>query len=437
VTTPPRRGGLLWQRNFRLLWIGETVSGTGSAMSGVLVPLLAVTTLHATIFAVTALAAANYLPWLVIGLPTGAWADRLPPRLLMITCDLLAAILYASLPAAAWFHVLTIGQLLVIALLAGAVNVIFATAYQVFLPALVQQHELTEGNAKLQGSASVALIGGRSAAGLAAEGLGTAAAVLFNAVSFLASAACLLRIHTTPPRPARKACRPMRAEIGEAMRYIVRDPYLRPITWYAVAGNLAYGGYTAILVVFLVRVAGFGSAAVGLLLGTGSVGGIAGALMARRLANYLGSARALQLSALIAGLSGLLIPLARTVSALTWYVAGSLMLSAGTLVGNIITATFRQAYCPPEMLGRVVAGMRFLGFGAIPVGALLAGAIGTAAGIGNALWAVLAVNALTAVILLSPALRSDQNLPTTRNLPTTPELPASAARGDRPQRVER
>src|ERR1700722_4525462 len=149
-------------------------------MSGVLVPLLAVTTLHATIFAVTALAAANYLPWLVIGLPTGAWADRLPPRLLMITCDLLAAILYARLPAAAWFHVLTIGQLLVIALLAGAVNVIFATAYQVFLPALVQQHELTEGNAKLQGSASVALIGGRSAAGLAAEGLGTAAAVLFN-----------------------------------------------------------------------------------------------------------------------------------------------------------------------------------------------------------------------------------------------------------------
>jgi MFS family permease len=403
-------------------------------MSGVLVPLLAVTTLHATTFAVTVLAAANYLPWLVIGLPAGAWADRLPSRPLMITCDLLAAVLYASLPAAAWFHLLTIGQLLAIALLAGAANVVFATAYQVFLPALVQQQELTEGNAKLQGSASVALIGGRSVAGLAAEGLGTAAAVLFNAVSFLVSAACLLRIHTTLPHPGKKVRVTMRAEIGEAVRYIARDPYLRPITWYAVAGNFVYGGYSAIVVLFLVRVAGFGSAAVGLLLGTGSVGGVAGALMARRLANRLGSARTLALSALIAGLSGLLIPLARTGPALTWYVAGSLMLSAGTLVGNILVAAFRQAYCPPEMLGRVVAGMRFLGFGAIPVGALLAGALGTAMGIGNALWAVLAVNALTALILLSPALRSDRDLPAGQAIGRARR---SAARGDDPQRVER
>jgi MFS family permease len=173
---------------------------------------------------------------------------------------------------------------------------------------------------------------------------------------------------------------------------------------------------------------------VGLLLGTGSVGGVAGALIARRLANRLGSARTLALSALIAGLSGLLIPLARTGPALTWYVAGSMMLSAGTLVGNILVAAFRQAYCPPEMLGRVVAGMRFLGFGAIPVGALLAGALGTAMGIGNALWAVLAVNALTALILLSPALRSDRDLPAGQAIGRAGR---PAARGDDPQRVER
>ena len=97
-----RPGGLLWQRNFLLLWTGETVSQTGNAMAVVGVPLLAVEVLRASTFAVSALTAAAYLPWLVIGLPAGAWVDRLPPRPLMVTCDVVSALLFASLPAAAW-----------------------------------------------------------------------------------------------------------------------------------------------------------------------------------------------------------------------------------------------------------------------------------------------------------------------------------------------
>jgi len=89
VTGRRPRGGLLSQRNFRLLWTGETVSTAGNAMATVGVPLLAVTVLHASTFAVAALTAAAYLPWLVIGLPAGAWVDRLPPRPLMVTCDVI------------------------------------------------------------------------------------------------------------------------------------------------------------------------------------------------------------------------------------------------------------------------------------------------------------------------------------------------------------
>ena len=77
----PRRGGLLWQRNFRLLWIGETISGAGNSMAGVGVPLLALTVLHASTFAVAALTAAAYLPWLVIGLrPAPGWTGGRPGR---------------------------------------------------------------------------------------------------------------------------------------------------------------------------------------------------------------------------------------------------------------------------------------------------------------------------------------------------------------------
>jgi Transmembrane secretion effector len=407
-----RRGGLLWHRNFRLLWAGETVSGAGTAMAATGMPLLAVTVLRASTFAVAAITAAAYLPWLVIGLPAGAWVDRLPTRPLMIACDAVSALLYASLPAAAWLGVLTTGQVLAVALLGGAASVFFATAYQVLLPSLVAPADLMEGNAKLQGSAAVAAVGGRGAAGVAAEAIGAASALLFNAASFGVSAACLLRIRTAaaPHRPDARAAT-VRAQISQGVRFIAADPYLRPLTLYGAAANLAYSGSTALLVVFLVRVAGFGAAAVGGLLAAGSVGGVLGAIVARRLTRWLGSARALLLTALTAGVFCLLIPLTATGPRAVCYVAGSAGASAGIAVGNVVAGSFRQAYCPASMLGRVSAGMRVLVFGGIPLGALLAGWLATAVGIRAALWAVLAGFALSGTLLLTPAMLSERGLP--------------------------
>jgi hypothetical protein len=403
---------LLWHRSFRLLWFGETISGTGTAMAAAGMPLLAVTVLHASTFAVAAITAAAYLPWLVIGLPAGAWVDQLPARPLMIACDAVSALLYASLPVAAWMGVLTTGQVLVVALLAGAASVFFATAYQVLLPSLIAAADLVEGNAKLQGSAAVAAIGGRGAAGLAAEAMGAASALLFNAASFAVSAVCLLRIRAVaaPHRPDARAAT-VRAQITQGARFIAADPYLRPLTVYGAAANLAYTGSTALLVVFLVRVAGFGAAAVGVLLAAGSIGGVLGAVIARRLACWLGTARALLLSVLTAGVFSLLIPLTGTGPRAACYVAGSAVASAGIAVGNIISGSFRQAYCPPSMLGRVTAGMRFLAFGSIPLGALLAGCLATALGTRNALWVILAGYALSGALLLTPAMVSPRDLP--------------------------
>jgi predicted MFS family arabinose efflux permease len=415
VTPAGRRrpGGLLGQRNFRLLWTGETISGAGSAMAVVGVPLLAVTVLHASTLAVAVLTAAAYLPWLVIGLPAGAWVDRLPARPLMIVCDVISALLYASLPAAAWLGVLTTAQVLVVALLAGAANVFFGTAYQVCLPSVVTPAELVEGNAKLQGGASVATIAGRGAAGLAAEAVGAATALLFNAASFLVSAACLLSLRPTPAPPhppARTAS--VRAETWRGVRFVARDPYLRPLTIYAAVANLAYTGNLALVVVFLVRVVGLSSAAVGLLLATGGIGGLFGALLTPRLTRALGTARALVLTCLATGLAGLLIPLTARGPRIACYTIGSALIAAGIVVSNVVAGSFRQEYCPPAMLGRVTASMRFLAFGAIPLGALLAGALGTALGVRNALWIVLAIFAASPLSLLTPRIRTPRNLPT-------------------------
>ena len=409
-----RRGGLLCHRDFRLLWFGETVSQAGSSMALVVVPLLAVTMLRASTFEVASMSAAGSLPWLLIGLPAGAWVDRLPARSLMIACDLVAALLYASLPVAAWAGLLTIGQLAVVALLAGACNVLFTTAYQVYLPSLVTAGDLVEGNAKLQGSASAATIGGRGAAGIAADALGAATAVLFNAASFLVSAACLLRIapgDQGPARPTRaERTTTLRQEIASGARFIVGDPYLRPLTIYAAVSNLAYAGYSSLIVVFLVRVAGLGAATVGLLMAAGGIGGTAGALVARRVGRALGTARALLLTTLT-DLFGLLIPLTQAGPRVICYAVGIVVATAGLLIGNILVAAFRQSYCPPGMLGRAVAGMRFLSFGAIPAGALLAGVLGTALGVRNALWFALGAEALSGALLYTPAIVSRRDLP--------------------------
>lgn len=393
---------LLRQRNFRLLWVGETVSGAGSSMAAVGVPLLAVTVLHAGTFAVSALTAAAYLPWLLIGLPAGAWVDRRPPRPVMIGCDAAAALLYASLPVAAWLGVLGTAQVVAVALLAGAVNVIFATAYQVYLPSLVT--ELTEANAWLQGGASAAAIAGRATAGLAAQVLGAATALLLNAASFGVSAMCLLRVRAPAGRPGRAG--DARARPWAGLVFVARDPCLRPLTVYGAAANLAYTGNLALVVVFLIRVVGLGATAAGLLLAAGGAGSLPGAMLAPRLARALGPARALLLATLGGGLAGLLIPLTGRGPRLACYLAGAGLIAAALAAGNVIIGSFRQRYCPPSMLGRVTASMRFLAYGMIPLGALLAGALGTALGVRDGLWLLQGLFAAAGLILVSSRIRA-------------------------------
>jgi MFS family permease len=443
-----RFGGLLWQRSFRLLWIGETISQLGNAMAVVGVPLVAVIVLHASTFVIGVLTAAAWLPWLIIGLPAGAWVDRLPARRVMIACDVISAVAYASVPAAAWAGVLTTGQVVAVQLLGGAASVLFMTAYQVYLPSLVKPGELIEGNTKMQGSASAALFAGPSLAGLVAQLLGAATALLGNAVSFVVSAACLVGTRPSAPGPATaprrarlrwsglRSGRPrsgglrsgglrsgglrsgdpgragLRREIADGLLLVLRDPFLRQLSTFWAVANLALTGYAALLVVFLVRVIGLTAGSVGLLTAVPGIGGILGALLTGRITAWLGTARGLLLSTLCAVPFGLLIPLTGPGLRLVFYVTGSLLAYTGIAVGNIIIAAFRQSYSPPGMCGRVTATMRFLIFGTSPIGALLGGSLGTWLGVRDALWVLLGAVALSGTLLLTRALTARRDLPT-------------------------
>jgi MFS family permease len=266
-----RRGGLLRQRNFRLFWTGESLSEVGNSVAVFAVPLVAIDNLHASTFIVTLLTAMVWLPWVIIGVPAGAWVDRLPLRRVMLASDAVSVVVYASVPVAAWCGVLTMAQLIAVVLIAAAASVFFNSAYQVLLPGVVDEADLAEGNAKLLGSREVAQIGGPGLGGLLAQAGGPVTGLLADAVSFAASFCCLTAMQ--PPRDRRSAD-PAAGGVLDGLRFAWRDPYVRAMTAFSSLGNLALTGVDALLVVFLVRTIGLTSAAAGLVMASLGVGGV-------------------------------------------------------------------------------------------------------------------------------------------------------------------
>lgn len=411
--TPGRRtpGRLLRRRDFRLLWIGESTSSLGSSVTSVALPLVAITTLHAGVIAVSLLSAAAWLPWLVIGLPAGAWVDRMPRRPVMMLCDAASLVLFASVPIAVWLDVLTMGQLLIAALLAGGAEVFFSTAYRAYLPALVDEADLVAGNSHLQGAESATQVIGPGLGGLLAQAFGAANALLADAVSFLVSVLCLRRIDAPEPRVA-VVRRPLLAEIADGMRFVARDRLLRILMIFGGAANLVLTGYGAIVVVFLVRDLGLSSAVAGGLIAAGSVGGVVGALFAPALARRIGTARALLLCKVGATPFGFLIPLTAPGWRCGFFVVGAMGMVAGIVAGNVISGGFMQTYCPRELMGRITTSMQVVNFGAIPIGAVFGGLLADTAGFRPALWILFTGFAVVSTILLAAPIRHDRELPT-------------------------
>jgi MFS family permease len=400
-------------RDFRLLFVGQTVSQLGTTASMIAAPLVAATVLHGSTFQVSLLAAASWLPWLLVGIPAGALVDRLPRRPILIACDLLCAVLLVSAPVAAWLGYLTMGQLLLVALLLGVTDVFSSTAGQVFLPSLVEPAELARANARLQGGASAAQVAGPGFAGLVAHLGGVVTALFADAISYLVSAACLLRIRTGErlvPDPGRES---LATAARAGLRFVVRDPYLRVLAGFGAASNLALTAYQAIIIVFLVREVGIGAGTIGLLFSLASLGGVAGAALAGPVARRFGSARGLLLLEIGAGLAALLLPLTTSGRGLVWLVLGDAGVAAGIVAGNVINGSFRQRYCPPELLGRVTASMRVVNYGTMPLAAVLGGALATAIGLRPTMWVGTAGVLVAALVLLAGPLTRSRNLPET------------------------
>jgi predicted MFS family arabinose efflux permease len=374
---PPRAG-----RNFALLWAGESVSLVGNATTSLLVPVLAAVHLHAGAGWMGLLASAAWLPWLLIGLPAGAWVDRLEPRQVMIAADVGAAVALLVVPAMSAFGRLGLVELLGVTFAGGVCTVFFRAAYAKLLPRIVPAPALERANGRLFGSESAAQIAGPGLAGLITQVTSAVGGLCLDAVSFMVSAACLFRIHDAHPKPGQPERKtPLRREIQAGIRHVYRDPNLRTITIIGGLSNFGLTGYGALLVLYFVHVLGVAPGAVGLMLALAGAGGLTGALVASPLARRIGTGRASSLLFLIAGASALLIPLPARHAQAPISIVGLALVGAAVIGGNVIRGAWRQRYVPESLMGRVITTSQVINYGTMPLAGLAAGWLGESIGI--------------------------------------------------------
>lgn len=400
------------RRDFRMLLAGAAAGQLGAQVTLVALPLVAVLELDASAIQVGLLTAAETAAFLLVGLPAGALTDRMRKRPLMIRADLVRAVAMASIPAAALADALTMAQLYAVALITGVATVFFDVAHQSFLPQILPREELMAGNGGLETVRSTAQVAGPGAGGGLVQLFGAHLAVLADALGYLLSALFLLRIEQPeePPRTAADAS--LRKDIGEGIRFVTGHPLLRVIALTTGLGNLCMAVLMATQTVHLVRVVGLEPGALGLVLSASAVGGLLGALCSGRLASRWGQARLILWSVLLSGPFALLWPLSGhgTLGA-ALFATGSAGISFGAVVYNIAQVSFRQGLCPPQLLGRMNATLRFLMWGTLPLGALLGGALAETFGPRTALACCAAgFLAVPLPLLLSP-LRRMRDLP--------------------------
>jgi MFS family permease len=440
---PGLRSGLWRHRDFLLLWGGQSVSELGSAITVLALPLTAVVVLRASTFQVGLLTAASTAAFLVIALPAGAVVDRLAKRRLMAWCDAARVLVIGSVPVTAALHVLTMAQLYAVALLAGIATVFFDVAYQSYLPALVGREQLVDGNGKLQTTAEVARLAGPGLGGGLVGLIGAAGAMAADAVSYAVSVASLLLIRAREPRPARAAgtaaagpsLARLRGEVMAGLSFVLREPILRKIVACTGTANLFGGVAQALEIIFLVRVLHVPPALTGLAVAGTALFGVAGGALSGWLARRIGSARIIWVSMVGFGGAALVMPLARPGWGVLLFVAGWGSYSFTGVVYNVAQLSYRQAVCPPELMGRMNAAVRWIVWGTIPLGGLLGGVIGSALGVRPSLFvAVIGSWAAGLWVLFSPlrGMRDVPPPPDSAGLPPVPRAAPEAAAGASP-----
>ncbi|MEU5564976.1 MFS transporter [Micromonospora musae] len=391
-------------------WVAGTTSQLGSAVGGLALPLTALTVLHASAFEMGLITAAGYLAYLLISLPAGVIVQRLPLRGMQVALDLIRALAIASVPLAWWYDALTVAQLVAVALVVSFANVLFDVANQTFLPEIVPAAQLQARNSLTSGTHAATQLGGPSLGGLAVQLLGAVPTLFVDAVSYLISATLL---RTLPARRVQRPTErpPMVTMIREGWHYVLRHPIIGPAMWDATATNFVSGAMLALFTFYLVRELHAPPLVVGLLIAADGLGALVGAALTTWFTDRVGTARGLIIAAVVGVVGALVIPLGTGTVAYLAFAVGNIVFSISSVVLSVTTRTYRMLASPPELLSRVIATVKFVSWGAIPLGGLLAGALAGPLGARTTLLIFGALTVVSPIIYLSTPIRRLRDLP--------------------------
>lgn len=378
---PPARP--LWRdRRFATYWAGQGISQFGDRITELALPLIAVTTLHASAPTVGLLTAAVWAPN-ILSLFIGSWVDhQLRKKRLLIVADVLRAVVLLSLPLAHWFGVVTMGQLVAVALLAGLGQVLYQTAYPSFFVSLVRRDQFVEANGLLSSTRSVSFVGGPALAGGLIQVFTAPVALVLDALSFVVSALLIGRVKV-PDRPVDEAEDGLLRRARDGMRLVLRHPYLRASLACVTTINFFNFVAAALLILFASRELGLSAGGIGLALGVGATGGVLGAVLAGRVTRRLGVGRTICVGAVLFSAPVALLPLA---GGSLWMRMGVLGLvefisGFGVMLLDVPLNALQTAVTPDEIRSRVVGAFSSINYGIRPVGAVLGGFLGEWIGI--------------------------------------------------------
>ncbi len=395
-------------RGFTRLWIGFTLASSGDGLLVGAVPLLAVV-VNPHPFAVSAVIAADKLPWLLLALPAGHLADRFDRARVANMANFVRALAMVAAVALIATDTISLGFLIVVVLLNAGGRTVYYSAFQAMVPSLVDTRDLEQANGVLTGTEASAEDMAGPIAGSALFALARVLPFVADVFVYLASCLPLLGFHSRSAKEEVGTSTGSSEEAGtssgsmwEGVRLLFADHRLRLLVIMVASLSGLQGMESGVLVLLATTEWGVRQGAYGLFLAAGSLGGVVGSFVADNIVRRIGGARLLIVSAVASGVGYLLMG-----SAGSWVLAAPafalVCFAIGT--GSVTAVSLRQRLTPDQLMGRVGSAWRGLVWGAAPLGALAAGALAAVHTLATPLLLAGVLQCAVAAVLALPLLR--------------------------------
>lgn len=335
-------------------------------------PILAVYLFSATPSQAALLQLVQSAPFLLLAIPAGILADRLPPRLILVGAEMLRASCFAIILLLLFSGSLSLIGLAVFSFIGATGTVAYNVTQPGATPLLVARKDLPVANSRLELARSIAFTSGPSIAGLVYGAVGGSTSYAIALVLSLVAASLVASIPLERRPPARRG---LLVELREGFDFTFTNRHLRPVLFTAVAFNTSWFILQASFVPYAALHLDMDAAAVGTAMAVYGAGMVCGALLTPRLSKSLAFGKLVMLGPM-GGFIG-----AALMAASVWFAmqpvvwASFFFFGAGPVIWAAATATLRQAVTPQTLMGRVSAVITTFTFGARPMGALIAAVI--------------------------------------------------------------